>query len=99
LEGEHDRTIYSVTWGAGKGKGRQGELGWIASTSSDGNIIVWDITERADGVDATLFARVSAAHGVYDVNSIVWCPRKGYEDLLATCGDDGVAKVWRVETK
>jgi WD40 repeat protein len=43
-----------------------------------------------------LIARFSAAHGVSDVNSVVWCPRKGCEDLLATAGDDSAARVWRV---
>ncbi len=43
-----------------------------------------------------LVARLEGAHGFNDVNSIAWCPRKGYEDLIATVGDDGVAKVWKV---
>jgi cytosolic iron-sulfur protein assembly protein CIAO1 len=30
------------------------------------------------------------------VNTIAWCPRKGYEDILATAGDDGYARVWKV---
>jgi cytosolic iron-sulfur protein assembly protein CIAO1 len=41
-------------------------------------------------------ARLEDVHGVNDVNSIAWCPRKGYEDLLATAGDDGLSKVWKV---
>lgn len=36
------------------------------------------------------------AHGVSDLNSVVWCPRTGYEDVLASVGDDGIVKVWRV---
>jgi len=99
LEGQHDRAIYSVTWGEGKNKSKQGQLGWIASASGDGNIVVWDIIESAEGVDATLLGRVSSAHGVYDINSIAWCPKVGHEDLLATCGDDGIAKVWRVTAR
>ena len=43
-----------------------------------------------------LIARLEGAHGVHDVNSIAWCPRKGHEDLIATVGDDGVAKVWKI---
>lgn len=43
-----------------------------------------------------LITRLPSAHGVHDVNTVVWCPRKGYEDLLATAGDDGVARVWKV---
>ena len=40
LEGYHDRTIFSVAWGEGK----VGSLGWIASASSDGQIIVYQVT-------------------------------------------------------
>jgi WD40 repeat protein len=43
-----------------------------------------------------LIARLEDAHGVNDVNSIAWCPREGYEDLIATVGDDGIAKIWKV---
>lgn len=41
---EHGRTVYSVTWGAGKpGKTDSGSesLGWVASTGADGRINVW----------------------------------------------------------
>jgi cytosolic iron-sulfur protein assembly protein CIAO1 len=43
-----------------------------------------------------LIAHVPCAHSVYDVNAISWCPRKGYENILATVGDDGIARIWRV---
>ena len=39
LEGYHDRTIFSVAWGEGKA----GTLGWIASASGDGQIIVYQL--------------------------------------------------------
>lgn len=44
----------------------------------------------------TLVALHRSAHGVHDVNTIVWCPREGFEDLLATSGDDSTARVWRI---
>jgi len=37
----HTRSIYSISWGTGKGD----DLGWIASTGSDGKINVWEISE------------------------------------------------------
>ena len=43
-----------------------------------------------------VIAKIEQAHGVHDVNAAVWCPRKGYEDLFATAGDDGMVKVWQV---
>lgn len=39
---------------------------------------------------------MSSAHGVSDVNTVAWCPRTGYEDLLATAGDDATVRVWKV---
>jgi hypothetical protein len=41
---QHVRTVYSVTWGAGKPGTIEGSgefLGWVASTGSDGWINVW----------------------------------------------------------
>lgn len=43
-----------------------------------------------------LIAQMTSSHNVSDVNAIVWCPRTGYEDLLATAGDDTTARVWKV---
>ncbi|KAI9452732.1 WD40 repeat-like protein [Russula earlei] len=101
---DHDRTVYSVTWGTGKPGVMQGgyePLGWVASTGSDGKINVWAFEEAPDSTDRsppnyTLIACLEGAHGVSDVNSLAWCPRKGYEDLIATVGDDGIAKIWKV---
>jgi len=101
---DHDRTVYSITWGPGKPGAMQGgceSLGWIASTGSDGRINVWAFGELPDSAKRNppkykLIARLEGAHGVDDVNSIAWCPRKGCEDLIATVGDDGVAKIWKV---
>jgi len=49
-----------------------------------------------DPLSAKLLARISRAHDVSDVNSVSWCPRLEHPDLLATAGDDGSVKVWRV---
>lgn len=49
-----------------------------------------------DPLSAKLLARISGAHDVSDVNSVSWCPRLEHADLLATAGDDGSVKVWRV---
>lgn len=43
LEG-HDRAVYSVSWGVGKGNTEN--LGWLASTGSDGVVNVWEMTVR-----------------------------------------------------
>ena len=38
-------------------------------------------------------ASLESVYGVHNVIVIVWCPQTGFEDLLATTGDDGLAKV------
>ncbi|TFK41587.1 WD40-repeat-containing domain protein [Crucibulum laeve] len=93
----HERSVYSVAWG--KGRGRKGEeegryLGWIASTGGDGSVRVWELNKKAHR--GALIAHMPSAHGVHDVNTVTWCPREGYEDLLATTGDDGSTRVWKV---
>lgn len=47
-------------------------------------------------VDHRIAARLESAHGVFDVNSVVWCPRDGLEDVFGTAGDDGHVKIWKV---
>ncbi|KAH9943553.1 WD40 repeat-like protein [Amylocystis lapponica] len=101
LEG-HERSVYCVSWGKNT-DGREGALGRLASTGGDGMILVWEMRASPSGTDSgkstlshEIVARLSQAHGVSDVNSIVWCPRKGLENVFATAGDDGVVKVWKV---
>ncbi|KAF8067569.1 WD40-repeat-containing domain protein [Lyophyllum atratum] len=105
--GGHERSVYSITWGVGKGASKQGEtnLGWLATTGSDGSIRVWELSEPTTEQEPVksitppkhqLIASIDSAHGVYDVNAIAWCPRPGFSDLLATAGDDGATRVWRV---
>ena len=123
---DHDRTVYSISWGTGKPGAMQDgceSLGWVASTGSDGRINVWafevsryvashsacvrqvlislisqepPVSTNKSPPKYKLITRFEGAHGVNDVNSIAWCPREGYEDLIATAGDDGVAKIWQV---
>ncbi len=48
-------------------------------------------------IEHKIVARIDAAHGVFDVNSIAWCPRTGLQNVLATTGDDGHVKVWKIQ--
>jgi WD40 repeat protein len=52
----------------------------------------------SSGPSHTLIARLPSAHGVSDVNTVAWCPRDGLADFLATAGDDGHVRVWRVSS-
>jgi len=49
--------------------------------------------ERRMGIEVKVLTKTAPAHGVYDINSVAWCPRKGLESYLASCGDDGSVKV------
>lgn len=42
-------------------------------------------------------AQLDAAHGVFDVNCVSWCPRDNLAHVFATAGDDGHLKIWKVE--
>ncbi|TFK49331.1 WD40 repeat-like protein [Heliocybe sulcata] len=106
IDGIHARSIYSISWGVGSKELEDSDhLGWLASTGGDGKINVFEIKAPTTGSDSAsvrappshrLIAQVQAAHDVHDINCVSWCSRPGYENLLATAGDDGSVKVWRV---
>jgi len=97
LEG-HERSVYSVSWGVGRSAEVEGRkmLGWVASTGGDGKINIWEISAENRTMHHTLLTSLDSAHGVADVNAVVWCPRSGYEHVLATAGDDYTCRVWCV---
>ncbi|KAJ7285080.1 WD40-repeat-containing domain protein [Mycena rebaudengoi] len=78
--------------------GRAGpNLGWVAAAGRDDGVVrMWELEERDSGVSQRLIAQLTAAYGVHDVNSVVWCPRAGFENVLAATGDDGATRIWRV---
>ncbi|KZT28023.1 WD40 repeat-like protein [Neolentinus lepideus HHB14362 ss-1] len=105
IDSIHQRSIYSISWGMGlRGTNGDGRLGWLASTGGDGKINVFEIQAPSSSSDSgarvppshKLIAQVHSAHAVHDVNCVTWCSRPGFENLLATAGDDGSVKVWRV---
>jgi WD40 repeat protein len=111
LEG-NKRSVYSVSWGVGRssspGLGWVAAVGgdgairvWELSVGHvpDAVYLIQQhfFQEKEDStLHHKLIAELPNAHGVYDVNSVVWCPRQGFEDLLATTGDDGATRIWRV---
>jgi WD40 repeat protein len=98
----HTRTVFSIDWG--KGSQSSNSLGWLASTGSDGQILVWDIIKPSGDSNlngsnlpsSRLLSKLQDAHDVHDVNCIAWCPRSGFENTLATAGDDGNINIWRI---
>lgn len=45
-------------------------------------------------VTQSLMASIDDAHGVADINCVVWSPK--VPGLLASAGDDCVSRIWRV---
>jgi cytosolic iron-sulfur protein assembly protein CIAO1 len=56
--GGHDRTVYSVAWGVGNPeKGSVvGNLGWLATTGSDGSIRVYELSVRRPSFTSSRFS-------------------------------------------
>lgn len=111
LEGHHDRTIFSVAWGEGK-VGSLGWIasasgdGQITVYQADVSPLLFsNLLRSQEGeqggeggrIEVKVLTKTAPAHGVYDINSVAWCPRKGFESYLASCGDDGSVKVWKVQ--
>jgi WD40 repeat protein len=53
LEGYHERTIFSVAWG----EGEPGSLGWIASTSGDGQIVIYQANVSSSALVESLMSQ------------------------------------------
>ncbi|KFK32541.1 hypothetical protein AALP_AA6G256300 [Arabis alpina] len=91
LSGYHDRTIYSAHWS-------RDDI--IASGAGDDAIRLFVDSKHDDSVDGpsySLLLKKEKAHEM-DVNSVQWSPGEGNR-LLASAGDDGMVKIWRLETK
>ncbi|KAJ3363920.1 hypothetical protein GGF32_003017 [Allomyces javanicus] len=80
----HTRPIYSVAWN----KHRP----WIASSGGDNTVIIWEWT----GLGLVRRSVLDRPHGECDVNCVAWNPHPALAHLLATCGDDGVVRIWQI---
>ena len=47
-------------------------------------------------LQAVKVTEVSSAHGTSDINSVAWYPNEDHADWLASGGDDGSVRIWRV---
>ncbi len=95
----HSRTIYSVAI----------NLPLIATCGADNSICISELIDNPnsdsdleDIPDANddckhklnVVERISNAHGDRDINCVSWCKIDGYTNMLASCGDDGLIKIW-----
>ncbi len=88
LSGYHTRSVYDVDWC------HLSEL--LATACADDNIRVFKEVEGSDA-NAPIFQLlvcVEAAHAA-DVNSVRWNSKR--PGVLASCGDDSVIKVWKID--
>jgi len=82
----HARSIYSVDWASG---GHEA----VATGGGDNAIRILRLGPAPVDAERRLHLDCEAA-GAHDgdVNCVAWSP--GHEQLLASCGDDGVVRIW-----
>lgn len=91
LSGHHQRAIYSLDWCH--------MTGMIATAGGDDAIRIFQEDETIlDRRNQPSFLLVDTKHQAHteDVNCVAWNPKD--PGLLASCGDDGSIKLWRVQT-
>ena len=104
VAGQHDRCIYSVSWSK--------VHGIVASAGADNTIRLFEATPSTAGAatsdviastnepgtlfDVHLLTSVQSAHGTNDINSVAWYPNEEHGDWLASGGDDGSVRIWRL---
>ncbi|KAL1975644.1 hypothetical protein VTN31DRAFT_4036 [Thermomyces dupontii] len=116
LPAAHDLPIYAVSWNKRTGRvastGADGRIvvyeeRAVADTSSseqqtNGEEMQVDGDGNVPKSEWTIIASLDAAHGIYEVNHIVWAKRADRgranddEEVLITTADDGSVKVWTI---
>lgn len=92
IQGQHDGPIYSVDWckhDAG------GSCVSIATACGDNFVRVFQ-PSQAGALEGWVCVASVEAHEM-DCNAVAWCPTPVSDDisLLASCGDDGLVRIWR----
>ncbi|CAL1546455.1 unnamed protein product [Lymnaea stagnalis] len=89
IGGYHERAIYDISWSQ--------LSGLLATASGDDTICVYKESPSPDSKNQPQFELVARARGAHsqDVNSTEWSPTE--EGLLASCSDDGIVKLWKLE--
>lgn len=100
LPRSHQGDIYTVAWSKDSGR--------IASAGEDGNIIVYSQIQSSATNDhvqhsATggwvIEAEKVSAHGVYEINHLLWGGMRNGVEVLFSCGDDAQTNVWSVSSR
>lgn len=78
----HDYPIYSVAWSKRTGK--------IATVGSDSKLVVYS---EKDGV-WSIESEKEHAHGIHEINNVIWADLDDESEVLITAGDDGNVNIW-----
>jgi len=85
LENCHERDIYSVDWST---------LNYIVTGAGDDSICLWGMNNETSKFE--LLFKITKAHS-NDVNCVSWNPKD--PKLLASCGDDNIICIWKLENR
>lgn len=80
----HKYPIYSVAWSKTSGK--------IATVGSDSKLVVY---KEVDNQWCIEFEK-DHAHGIYEINSVIWANLDDDTEVLITAGDDGNVNIWSI---
>lgn len=107
VTGKHERCIYSVSWS--KAHGLMASAGAdntirLFEAKEAGPDAAGKLTEEQQrtlnepGVllEVGCVLEVKNAHGTSDINSVAWYPNEEHGDWLASGGDDGSVRIWRL---
>ncbi|KAG0305142.1 cytosolic iron-sulfur protein assembly, partial [Dissophora globulifera] len=107
--GKHERCIYSVSWSkvngliASSGADNTIRLFEVkdatAPVGTEGRLTAEQqkaLNEPGVLFEADKVADVRKAHGTSDINSVAWYPNADHGDWLASGGDDGSVRIWRL---
>jgi WD40 repeat protein len=97
----HELAVYAVAWSR--------QTGLVASAGADGRIVIYEervvaSTEAPLRTEWAVLAVVDGAHGIYEINHVVWTKRADRnaeggadEEILVSTADDGSVKVWTLQ--
>ncbi|KAJ1892225.1 Cytosolic iron-sulfur protein assembly protein [Kickxella alabastrina] len=102
----HSRAIYSVSWTAASAaaSAAAGDYGFLATGCGDNTLRILRVFapaaagaagSQSPALDIELVCERQNAHGLSDINCVKWNPV--YPSWLATCGDDGIVRIWHLE--
>lgn len=88
LPTQHEGTVYTVAWSKYSGK--------IASSGQDGKIVIY--TRNGEGT-WIVESETQNAHGVHEINHLLWGAVSDRGEILYSAGDDEKTNIWYCTTE